>query len=198
MAIAAIGLTTALDTVLAATSVASAAGGAYMAARASSQQADAASQAANYNAKVDVANAQQQALNANANIQKQRQKDQEYQSDQRAALAASGVLSGTGSPMEVQATTAGRQEQDIQQYWTSVQEKESAEYAAADEGVVEGQEEASMYHLQGAADILSGIGSMASSFGKFANPGPSGSGSPEDSDAEQPFTTTGSEFSSIG
>ena len=194
MAIAAIGLTTALDTVLAATSVASAAGGAYMAARASSQQADAASQAANYNAKVDQANAQQQALNANANIQQQRQQDQEYQSDQRAALAASGVLSGTGSPMEVQATTAGRQEQDIQQYWTSVQEKESAQYAAAEEGVVEGQEEASTYHLQGAADIFSGIGSMAASFGKFLQPGPSAPGGSSDSvmsDAEIDSGDTG-------
>jgi hypothetical protein len=159
MAIAAIGFTVA-DTIIASTAVASAAGSAYMSARASSQQATAAAQTADYNAKVDVANAQQQALNANANISAQRQKDQEFESDQRAAFAASGVLSGSGSPMEVQATTAGRQEQNIQSYWTSVQEKESAEYAAADEGVVEGQEEASTFHLQGAADIFNGIGNM--------------------------------------
>ena len=159
MAIAALGFT-ALDTALAATSVAAAGSSAYMSARASSEQASAAASAADYNAKVDVANAQQQALDANANITKQRQQDQEYQSDQRAAFAASGVLSGTGSPMEVQATTAGRQEQNIQQYWTSVQEKESAQYAAAEEGVVEGQEEADIYHLQGAGDIFSGIGNM--------------------------------------
>jgi hypothetical protein len=159
MAIAAIGFTVA-DTIIASTAVASAAGSAYMSARASSQQATAAAQAADYNAKVDVANAQQLSLDANANIQKQRQQDQEYQSDQRAAFAASGVLSGTGSPMEVQATTAGRQEQDIQQYWTSVQEKESQLYASAQEGVVEGEEEADIYHLQGAGDIFSGIGNM--------------------------------------
>ena len=141
-------------------SVAAAGGAAYMSARASSEQASAAARAADYNAKVDVANAQQLALNANANIAAQRQKDESYQSDQRAALAASGVLSGTGSPMEVQATTAGRQEQDIQKYWASVQEKESQLYASAQEGVVEGQEEADIYHLQGAGDIFSGIGNM--------------------------------------
>jgi hypothetical protein len=62
--------------------------------------------------------------------------------------------------MEVQATTAGRQEQNIQQYWTQVQETESAEYASAAEGVVEGEEEASTFHLQGAADIFNGIGNM--------------------------------------
>ena len=159
MAIAAIGFTVA-DTIIASTAVAASAGSAYMSARASSEQASAAASAADYNAKVDVANAQQQALDANANITKQRQQDQEYQSDQRAAYAASGVLSGSGTPMEVQATTAGRQEQNIQQYWTSVQEKESAQYAAAEEGVVEGQEEADIYHLQGAGDIFSGIGNM--------------------------------------
>lgn len=159
MAIAAIGFTVA-DTIIAATSVAAAGASAYMSARASSQAATAAAQTADYNAKVDVANAQQQALDANANISAQRQKDQEFQSDQRAAYASSGVLSGSGTPMEVQATTAGRQEQNIQTYWTSVQEKESAEYAAADEGIVEGQEEASMYHLQEAGDIFSGIGNM--------------------------------------
>ena len=165
MAIAAIGFTVA-DTIIAGTSVAAAAGSAYMSARASSEQATAAAQAADYNAKVDVANAQQQALNANANIQKQRQQDQEYQSDQRAAFAASGVLSGTGSPMEVQATTAGRQEQDIQTYWASVQEKESQLYASAEEGVYEGQEQADIYHLQGAGDIFSGIGGIDNTISK--------------------------------
>jgi hypothetical protein len=133
---------------------------------ASNQQARAAAQAADYNSKIDQANAQQLAMNANANITKQRQDDATYQADQRAALAASGVLSGTGSPMELQATTAMRQEQDIQTYWTSVQEKESQLYSSAAEGVYEGQEEADIYHLQGATDIFNGIGSMTGDVGK--------------------------------
>lgn len=161
MAIAALGFT-ALDTTLAATAVGSAAVSAGLSARASSQQASAAARTADYNAKLSVANAQQAELNANANIQKQRQDDMAYQSNQRAALAASGVLSGTGSPMELEATTASRQEQDIQTYWTSVQEKESQLYASAEEGIAEGQETADIYHLQGAGDIFSGIGNIES------------------------------------
>ena len=148
MAIAALGFT-AFKTAVVATSVAATAASATLSVEASSRQAKAATQAADYNAALDAANAKQVALNANANIEKQRQDDATYQSDQRAALAASGVLSDTGSPMVVQATTAGRQEQDIQQYWTSVQEKESNLYAAGQEGIYEGAEQADIYHLAG-------------------------------------------------
>lgn len=169
MAIAALGFT-AFETAIVATSVAATAASTTLALEASSRQATAAAQAANYNAKVDQANAQQIAMNANANIEKQRQDDQAYQSNQRAALASSGVLSDTGSSMQLEATTAGRQEQDIQTYWASVQEKESQLYASAQEGVYEGQEQADIYHLQGAADIFSGIGSVASTFGRMAAP----------------------------
>jgi hypothetical protein len=164
MAIAAIGFTVA-DTVIAATSVAAAGTSAYLSARASSQQATAASQIANYNAKVDIAQANQDAMNAQANIEKQRTDNASYDSNQRAALAASGVLSGTGSPMALQATTVGRQEQDIQQYWTQTQEQESSQYQAAELGVYEGAQEADTYHLQGAADIFQGVGQMTNSVG---------------------------------
>lgn len=143
-----------------------AAGSAVEAKQVSSRQAEAASQAADYNAKVDRAQATQLTLDANQNIQRQRQQDQEYESNQRAALAASGVLSGTGSPMALQATTAGRHEQDIQTYWGSVQEKESQLYASAAEGQYEGAEQADIYHLQGAADIFQGIGTVATDTGK--------------------------------
>lgn len=147
-------------------SVATAGVSAYMSASAASKQASTAAQIANYNAKVDEANAQQLAMNANANIQKQRQDNGTYLSAQRAAYAASGVLSGTGSPMAVLATTAGRQEQDIQQYYASTQEEEQRLYGAAQLGVYEGAEEADMYHLQGAADIFKGIGGMVSLVGQ--------------------------------
>lgn len=146
-------------------SVAATATTAALSAEAASRQAKAAAQAADYNAALDVANAKQVALNANANIDKQRQDDSTYQSNQRAALAASGVLSDTGSPMVVQATTAARQEQDIQQYWTSVQQKESNLYAAGQEGIYEGAEQADIYHLQGAADIFSGVGGITNEVG---------------------------------
>lgn len=132
------------------------------------QEAAAASQAAQYNADLDIANAKQDAENAKANISTQRQKDASYLSTQRAALAASGVLSDTGSPMEVQATTAGRMEQNVQQYWTSEQESESTLYEAAQEGVYEGAEAADTYHLEGTAAIFSGIGTIANTTGQFS------------------------------
>ena len=169
MAIAALGFTafeTAIVATSVATSVAATAASTTLALEASSRQATAAAQAANYNAKVDQANAQQIAMNANANIEKQRQDDQAYQSNQRAALAASGVLSDTGSAMQVEATTAGRQEQDIQQYWSSVQQKEAQLYSSAQEGVYEGQEQSDIYHLQGAADIFNGIAGVAGTAAK--------------------------------
>jgi len=137
-------------------------------ARVASQQATAATTIANYNAKVDIANAQQMGMDAAANISKQRTEDQSYLSSQRAAYAASGILGGTGSPLAVQATTAGRQEQDIQQYYANTQEKEAGLYEAAQLGVYEGAEQASAYHLQGAADIFKGIGDVASISGKIA------------------------------
>lgn len=141
------------------TAVAAVAGAAEQA-KASSDQARTASQVADYNAKLDAANAQQTAMNAQANIQKQRQDDKAFQSSQRAALAASGVLSSSGSPMALQATTAGRQEQDIQQYWQSTQLQETKDY--------EGQQESEAYHLQGAAEIFAGIGGAAGSISKAA------------------------------
>lgn len=148
-----------------------AAGTAVEAKQVSSRQAEAATNAADYNAAVDKANAQQLAFDAQANITKQRQDDQAYQSNQRAALASSGVLSGTGSPMALQATTAGRQEQNIQQYWTSTQEKENQLYGSADEGVYEGQEQSDIYHLQGTADLFHGVGGVTSAFGGAAKAG---------------------------
>ena len=147
-----------------------------MQASAASKQATTAAQIGDYNAKVDIANAEQLAKNANVNIQKQRTENQSYLSSQRAAYAASGILSGTGSPMTVQATTAGRMEEDVQQYWYSVQQKESTLYAAAQLGVYEGHEQASAYHLQGAAAIFKGIGSVAGMMGSGAGAGIGGGG----------------------
>lgn len=129
---------------------------------ASRKQAQAVQQTAKYNASADIAQAQQIAMDTNANIQRQRLEDQAYLSKQRAAYAASGILSDTGSPMAVQATTAGRMEMDIQQYWTSAQQKEATLYSAAQEGILEGNMQAEAYHLQGAAALVQGIGNAVS------------------------------------
>lgn len=139
------------------------------------KQADAALQAANYNANLDRAQAQQVAMDAAANAQRQRQADKTYLSAQKAAYAAAGINSDSGSPLAVQSTTAGRMEQDIQQYWTSTQQKESQLYSAAAEGIYSGQAMADTYHLQGTAALVSGIGksvgTLGTAYGEMAGGG---------------------------
>lgn len=142
-----------------------AAAGAAVQATAASRAATTAARVADYNAKIDISNAQQLQLDAAANVRRQRDEDSAYRSRIRVAYAAAGILSGEGTPMQVEATTAGRQEQDVQNYWRSVNQKTDKYYGAAAEGVIEGKETASLYHLQGAASILKGIGSMASAYG---------------------------------
>lgn len=138
-----------------------------MQAAAAAKQAKLAESTAKYNASVDISNAQQLQLNAAANIRAQRRDDQAYRSKIRVAYAASGILSGSGSPMEVQATTAGRQEQDIANYWNQTNQKSDKYYGAAAEGIREGEAQSDLYHLQGAAAVVNGIGSMASMFGSM-------------------------------
>lgn len=134
---------------------------------ASAKQAALAQSTAKYNASVDISNAQQLQMNSAANIRSQRAEDQAYRSKIRVAYAASGILSGSGSPMEVLATTAGRHEQDIANYWNSTNQKSDKYYGAAAEGIREGEAQADLYHLQGAAAVVKGIGSMASQFGSM-------------------------------
>lgn len=129
------------------------------------KQADAALQAADYNAKLDRAQAQQVSMDAAANAQRQRQADKTYLSAQKAAYAAAGIDSDSGSPLAVQSTTAGRMEQDIQQYWVSTQQKESQLYSAAAEGIYSGQAMADTYHLQGTVALVSGIGKAVGTLG---------------------------------
>ncbi len=144
-----------------------------MQASAAAKGAALAESTAKYNSKVDIANAQQLQLNAAANIRSQRAEDQAYRSKIRVAYAASGILSGTGSPMQVLATTAGRHEQDIANYWNSTNQKSDRYYGAAAEGIREGEAQSDLYHLQGAAAVVKGIGSIASMYGSFAGPGKS-------------------------
>jgi hypothetical protein len=143
--------------------------GAGLQAASASKAATSAAQMGDYNAKVDIANALQTSETAAQNVRNQRIEDQSFLSGQRAQYAASGVLSGTGSAMQVQATTAGRMEQNIQQYWQDENAKINQYWASAQVGIYQGEEQASTDHLEGAADIFKGIGTAASILG-----GPSG------------------------
>jgi len=129
------------------------------------KQATYAAKVADYNAKVDIANAQQQAMNAVANIQTERLKNETYLSSQRAAYAASGILSDTGSALGVQATTAARMEQGIQQYWNEAQQRESTAYAGAQAEVLQGKQQAQAYHMQAIGDYFKAAGDIATAIG---------------------------------
>lgn len=136
--------------------------------KASNQQAAVATKDAAYNASIDLEHAKQIDLNADANITAARRDDLSYLSSQRAAYAASGILSGTGSAMQVQATTAGRQEQDIQEYYRQTQEKEDILTSEAKMGVYEGDQQAETFHLQGTTAMFDGIGKIAGNLGGIA------------------------------
>lgn len=142
----------------------------------SSKAATSAAKMGDYNAKVDIANAQQTSLDAAQSVRNQRIQDQSFLSGQRASYAASGVLSGSGSAMAVEATTAGRMEQNIQQYWQNENAKINQDYASAQVGIYQGQEQAQTDHLEGAADIFKGIGSALSIAGSAMANAPGGGG----------------------
>ena len=161
------------------------------------KQATYAAKVADYNANVDIANAQQQAMNAQANIQSQRKEGGELLSRQRAGYAASGVLSDSGSAMAVQATTAARLEQNIQQYWSETQQKESQLYTAAGMEVSKGKAQAKAFHLEAAADMFKAAGSLALAFAGGAGSLGSASGG-ADLGAESSLTGSASYLQRVG
>lgn len=73
------------------------------------------------NRAVDDAAAAQLETNTAANLRREKEENAAYISKQQTAYAASGVLANTGSPLDVEATTAGRLEQGIQQKWIDSQ-----------------------------------------------------------------------------
>ena len=161
------------------------------------KQATYAAKVADYNANVDIANAKQQAMNTQANITKERISDASYLSSQRAGYAASGILSDSGSALMVQATTAARMEQNIQQQWTTAQQQEAAGYSAAQQSVQQGKQQAKSYHLQEMADIFKGVGSLALAFAGGAGSLGSASGG-ADLGAESSLTGSASYLQRVG
>ena len=162
-----------------------------------SKNATYAAKVADYNAKVDIANAEQQAMNTQANITKERISDASYLSSQRAGYAASGILSDSGSALMVQATTAARMEQNIQQQWTTAQQQEAAGYSAAQQSVQQGKQQAKSYHLQEMADIFKGVGSLALAFAGGAGGLGSATGG-ADLGAESSLTGSASYLQKVG
>ena len=162
------------------------------------KQATYAAKVADYNANVDIANAKQQAMNAVANIQSERLKGEAYQSSQRAAYAASGVLSDSGSAMAVQATTAARMEQGIQQYWNEAQQRESTQYAGAQMEVLKGKQQAQAYHMQAIGDYFKAAGDIANAIQGMPSSGSVSTAGGADLGAESSLAGSASYLQRVG
>ena len=126
---------------------------------------------AGYNAKVDLADADQIDMDTQANLASMRKDASVYLSRQAAAYAGAGVRTDTGSPLVVQAATAGRFAMQQQQLYTNAQAKEQRLASSAKAGIAEGQAAADSAHMQGVAAVLNGAGKVASQLGGAYNQG---------------------------
>ncbi len=132
-----------------------------------------------YNAKVDIAQAEQLQLDTIQNIQTQRQNDAVYLSQQHAAYASAGVLANSGSPLAAQITNAGRMEMQLQQEYTNSQQRQKQLYSSASIGRLEGEARASADRAQGTIALINGGSNLAGQFyqgynsGVFSTPGKS-------------------------
>lgn len=138
--------------------------------KASDQAAQVDTAVADYNAKYDIAAAQQLDLDTIENIDTERQDAKVYLSRQEASYAAAGVLTTTGSPLHAMITNAGRFEQKIQQDYVNSQQKQASYYAAAKVGQLEGSAQAQADRLGGTIALLNGganiAGTLASDYDK--------------------------------
>lgn len=123
---------------------------------------------ADYNARVGLQEAKQIELDAAANYDAMRDDAAIYTSRQQSAYAASGVLN-TGSALAVQAETASRLEQQIQQDRNNALRESEKRRTAARMGVLYGQREASAIKTQNSIAMLNGgIGILKTVAGAYS------------------------------
>jgi hypothetical protein len=116
---------------------------------------------ANYNARADMAMAQQLDLDTQENVRTERQDNAVYLSRQAASYASAGVLATTGSPLHAQITNAGRMEQQIQQQWVNSQQKQQELASRAKVGILEGAAQASADRASGSIALINGGAHLA-------------------------------------
>ena len=116
---------------------------------------------AQFNAGLDISQAKQLELDTRQNIESMREEGSVYESRQKTAYAASGVLTGSGSPLAVQAATAGKFAQRINQQYLNSQATENRLYSEATAGIYEGAGQAAGFRAQGTAALLTGGAKVA-------------------------------------
>lgn len=116
---------------------------------------------ADFNARADLAAAQQLDLDTQQNIRTAREENAVYLSRQAASYAAAGVLATSGSPLHAQITNAGKMEQQIQQAWANSNQKQQQYAAAAKIGRLEGAARADADRAQGTIALINGGAKIA-------------------------------------
>jgi len=114
-----------------------------------------------HNKDVDYAAASQLETNTEANLRTERQDADIYISKQQAAYAASGVLS-SGSALDVEAQTAGKLEQGIQQKWIDSQVQANAMRTQGNYGQMYMQNQADSIAIQNNINQMKGMSQIAS------------------------------------
>lgn len=109
-----------------------------------------------YNNVVDQVKAQQIDQDANTNIRAMREEAATYISKQQGQYAAAGIIANTGSPLAVQATTAGRLELRAQHVFMDSRAREGMAYSEGAMGLRYGQSQNDQIGMQATAATLSG------------------------------------------
>ncbi len=149
---------------------------------------------ADYNAQLEETAAQQVELDDSENIRAARRDAEVYTSRQKAAYASSGVLN-SGSPLAVEATTAGRMEQQIQQMKSNSNQEATKRRSAAAVGRIYGERQASAIGIENTANMLrGGAGILSTVAGAYSGGAFSGAGSASASGVGAAALTGGAGF----
>jgi len=128
------------------------------------QQAKTAAQAGEYNAKLAESEAIQTEIDSRENIRRARQDNRRFRGAQRAAMAKAGGVLGEGSPLLIEAETAGMLELGIQDQRRQAQMEAKRLRAQGAMGLWSARRESQAYKLGAAATLFSGASQAVGSY----------------------------------
>lgn len=151
-------------TYLAIAAIAAAVGSTTVAYVGQQQQAKTAKSVSEYNAKIEQTQATQDSMESQEAQHRLRVQNQSRLSSQRAAIAASGITEA-GSPLEVLAYSAGQLELQAQDQARADEAHRQQLNAGAAATLLGGKAQAQAFNTASYGTILSGVSSVASSYG---------------------------------
>lgn len=135
------------------------------------QQAKTAAAVGEYNAKVAEAEALTIDMEARENLRRRRQTNKSFLARQRARFVSSGVVEDTGTPLEVQAETAGLLEMEALDANRVARQQAEQRRAGATYSRLSGQSQAAYYGTMAGASLLAGVGGLAANAYNFKTSG---------------------------